>query len=217
MKIKFNLFLLIGIFLFCFMQNLFSYNWEFIKGPGNQTAISALEVEGNTVYIGLFDKLYKTEDLGATWVEIKYNDSSYFNNIKAIVKINSDIYVQSAYRPSGPFYELIDSKDNGKSWNNSNTDYNPSFYYCLTKNNNQVFTAFYGKSTNMKYLKYNFDTKEWEDIIDSIAKGKINFEPKTIYSFNNKIYFGLDKSQHYIDDKVRIDPGYTYIMLQKKL
>ncbi|OGU61402.1 MAG: hypothetical protein A2X64_07035 [Ignavibacteria bacterium GWF2_33_9] len=193
-------------------------NWEYLKGPDKETAISALEVDGNTIYIGQFDKLFKTENIGKTWIEIKYNDSNYFFGINNIVKLGVDIFVQSPYRTSEPFYELIHSNNEGMSWRKANADYTPSYYNCLCKNNEQVFTSFYSNSTSRKYLKYNSELGEWDDIIDSLTNGKIYFEPKTIYSYNNKIYFGLDKSQNTIDNLIKNKPSiYIYNPSEKTL
>jgi hypothetical protein len=181
------------IFLFLILQNIYCYNWEYIKGPYNLNAISALEVQDNTIYISLFEKLYATNDLGKTWKEIYDNDILSFHQINSIVKTGNDLFVLSPYNTGGPYEQFSLSTNLGNSWEKAIKNYENSNVYWTSEVNKEIYSTFQikiGKYTYSRLFKYNSNNEEWVEAIDSVSIKQIGRTPKTIFKKNDKLFIG---------------------------
>ncbi|MGB9703076.1 MAG: hypothetical protein ACPL1A_10205, partial [Candidatus Kapaibacteriota bacterium] len=218
--IKVNLIILLILFA---MQNLCSTNWEFIKGPGNYKAVNALDVYENDIYIGLSNqKLYKSTNYGSSWIEIKYNDSLLFFDIKAIAKVKSNLFIQSSFRTTPPFYELTVSQNDGLNWNEVKLDDTIYIYDFLKKDKNDLFCSYYSKKSNSKpygkFSKFDYNKNNWEDLIDSNSIKKIYSSANSVVKFGNKILIGCSIVKPSVDAGVKIIPViYIYDTLTRNL
>lgn len=210
----------IVILLFLINNITYSNSWEFIKGPNTMRSISAIEIDKETIFIGLYEKLFKSTDFGKNWIEIKYNDTLSFSNIKNLIKLDSIIFLQSAYRTRGNNYELMKSTDNGKTWLEENFGYQLSNVRFITKFDNNVYAHIFIMIDNQvrrKTLKYDKNKGKWIEIIDDTIYSKIQNTIKTIIEYKSKIYLGTEILQASIDQGYKRPNIFIYDTLSKQM
>ncbi len=213
---------LIQILIILFIINNITYSnsWEFIKGPSTNRNITAIEIDKETIYIGLNEKLFKSTDFGKNWIEIKYNDTLSFSNIKNIIKLDSIIFLQSTYRTQGINYEMMKSTDNGRTWKEENFDVQLGYVKFITKYGNYIYANIInmvGNEGKQKTLKYDKNNDKWVEIIDDTLYSKIRNNIKTITEYNGKIYLGTEISQGSIDQGYKRPNIYIYDTLSKQM
>lgn len=195
-------FSILAIAIIC-IQNLFSANWERIKGLSNTNWISALEVYDSTIYISLYEQLFKSEDFGKSWEEIYYKNGTSFPYISnfGIVKTDNDLIIRTTMNSNGFNEQLSLSKDDGITWDKAIQNINNSYIHWIQKCNNVSYSSFTSKikNTNISVLcKYNSNTNEWKQLVDSISNLKIKFQPRTVLSFKNLFLIGTNFSRESI-------------------
>ena len=205
----------IAIIIALIMTNyhLFSTNWDFIKGPANNKRITALEIDNDTIYIALSEKLFKTTNLGKSWEEIKYNDSSSFRNISTIIHQNSTFFLQSPFRTSEPHYEGTISTNNGKDWLNVFPNVKIIKYNFLIEDENKIFCSLNisNKSkSSIGVYEYNINSHKWEIFFDSLISSQFKKMPKTICNRNGNYFFGTEISEFFIDLGYKTPNIYIY-------
>ena len=157
-------------------------------GLGGASATSALFVDGNDIYSGTANGIYKSTDEGNIWKNMRTNLPIY-TQVKCMTKSVSNLIIGT--KDSGIYL----SNDNGNTWNQSNSGLTLNGVNCwnitmLYSYNGKVFlgakqnTTFYN---NASLFVSNNNGQTWSPVTTGLGD---NFNISSMTSFGNYLVLG---------------------------
>lgn len=146
-------------------------SWHIIKsGLGTSIGIAYHPLHSNRLFVAYNNKVDVSDNFGLTWNKFSGLPFSSFNLRKmAIHPLDSQTLCLIASNNQTQKYLLFVTQDGGKSWDSINpSNGNVTYTNIALNKRGDVFV-----STLNKVLKYNTETKAWEDFSNGLSGARI--------------------------------------------
>jgi|GEM_PF-1618588 len=159
--------------------------WELLKGPGRNKTINSVDVEGNDIYITIYNSIFKTTDLGKNWIKLDHQNNQVFAGVYSVIKYNNMLFLYTSKGLLDQNYGLYISTDDGISWLQHNEgiateDFGGFIRFC--KCESEMYLILLGH-----IYKYNINKNKWEK---AFKWEQPHFRYTTVIEYKDKLFIG---------------------------
>jgi len=215
-----KIFKIILVLLFFTNGSLICQNWEEIRGWSNIVNVQSFDVNENSIYLAQDEKIFKTDDFGLNWKQLKKESFSVAFGINHVFYNDNTLFIQSRWNSKGPYDKLVLTKDEGKSWDKGNSNFDYYLFFDFIKDKKDLYSVFktkVGYKNPLNIYQYDFNNKNWFSLLDSATSTKIVNIPKTILKYSNKILIGTDVNKTAVSQGIKRPNIFIYNFNDKTL
>lgn len=177
--------------------------WIQISNWGQENLVKCIAVEGETVFVGTADEIYRSTNNGDTWIKLSpYNQTP---NLNGLFRIHIKNLVLFGGEPVEGF---ITSVDNGNTWNKvPNSIPETETVNSIASNSNFIFIGTRGSGV----LRSGDNGESWESVFqtnpigESVWNIEVDSNNVLIYVYGKGLFLSTDNGMNWKNITGNID------------